>query len=486
MSILRNYIALFFVLFITASISFSAGPQLTSHKEMMAALEVIKDKDGIKVSSIGESVEGKDLPLVHFPATQEKSTRVLLIGLQHGDEHAGKEALLQLIDEVSKGSYKIPAKVDLWIVPMANPDGNDADQRRNSNDFDLNRDHIIISQTETRALHELAAELKPDVIVDCHEFRRDTGSYTKQGWLEWPLIMMDTANSPHLPNEVFEIGKEWVARCEPAMRKAGFNYMRYHVGSAPGSGEMRYSTLECDDARNGLALYGGLSFIIESGIWRDTADPQHNLAERVAAYRLLLEQLLNQASTQLDEIRSIRAAWEQTPPPWFCSNVFWGNTQLTVTPVRVIDANTSETLIVETPNFMTERVLKSHVPRPIAYVISEEFSKPFKTLLEGHSIPYTVLDDTTEIAVERSTLQRFEDEWDAIYSRYDGRQIVERGKPEPRIFAKGALYVKMDGPKARRVAAVLEPNQLFGIWEWPEWRELIPSDGVLPVWRVVD
>ena len=37
-------------------------------------------------------------------------------------------------------------KLDLVLVPLVNPDGSDDGQRRNANDMDLNRNHVVLSK----------------------------------------------------------------------------------------------------------------------------------------------------------------------------------------------------------------------------------------------------------------------------------------------------------------------------------------------------
>ena len=112
------------------------------------------EHDWIDVVEIGRSAGGRPLSAVHLARTtgSPKSWRLLFVGQQHGDELAGKDALLQLIVRISEDPEALPTDVDLWIVPVANPDGAAAGRRRNDAGADLNRDHLLLSQPETRAL----------------------------------------------------------------------------------------------------------------------------------------------------------------------------------------------------------------------------------------------------------------------------------------------------------------------------------------------
>src|SRR5690606_19540588 len=104
-----------------------------------------------------------------------------------------------------------------------------------------------------RAIYAAAHDIQPHVTVDCHEFTRDSRDYIDNGWSEWPLIMMDTANHPALGDEIYNAGLEWVASAEPLMAAKGYTYTRYYVGGTPPRDELRYSTVDADDCRNGVA-----------------------------------------------------------------------------------------------------------------------------------------------------------------------------------------------------------------------------------------
>jgi tetratricopeptide (TPR) repeat protein/predicted deacylase len=455
------------------------------YEEMVGLLEGVAAHDHIAVSVEGQSVNGHDLLLVHLSRGESASgVRVLLIGGQHGDEHAGKDALLHLIRDIAGNPDLLPATVDLWIFPMINPDGTEADHRRNGNDFDLNRDHLILSQPETRALHRTVQRLRPHVAVDCHEFQRDSSDYTERGWLEWPQIMMDTAGNPMLSDDLYEIGMEWIESAEPVMAAAGHSFMRYHVGSAPPSGEQRFSTLDTDDARSGLATHGCLSFIIESGVIRGAEDPHADLDVRIDAYRTLLHHVLSLAASRAEDIAAVERARLRLPPEFIPVNFFWGNHGQRITEVPVIELETGEARLIRTPNFMHDRITKTSVPAPMAYAVPPEHADGFAQLLDRHAIAFERLGEPRTLLAERCRLLRIEEEADPIYHRYAGRQIVARDPAESHVLESGSLLVPVSGADAHRAALLLEPSMLFGLYQWEEWRSLVAEDGTLPVWRV--
>ena len=100
--------------------------------------------------------------------------RVVVIGGVHGNEPASPPAVRGLLDA------DIAADIEVWLVPVANPDGSVAGLRCNANGVDLNRNFpwewsaddggsAPSSEPETQALSKLVAGLHPDVVVWVHQ-----------------------------------------------------------------------------------------------------------------------------------------------------------------------------------------------------------------------------------------------------------------------------------------------------------------------------
>jgi len=111
---------------------------------------------------------------ISSPAAETaKRKQVFVVAGQHGDEPAGPEGALTLIEQFA--SNVDPAveaslhNVDIFIVPVANPDGLAAGTRRTGKRIDLNRDWSSRHSTEARAIWSCVAGLRPDVLLDLHE-----------------------------------------------------------------------------------------------------------------------------------------------------------------------------------------------------------------------------------------------------------------------------------------------------------------------------
>ncbi|MHB0912010.1 MAG: M14 family zinc carboxypeptidase [Armatimonadota bacterium] len=165
---MRKRILWVFLALMLASGAHAAKAKLTTHKEMMKRLQAVTG-ERVKVSVIGTSVLGKAIPLVEV-STGSPEKRLFIICRQHGDEPAPTEAMLDLIENLSKAdAEEVLSHVAIYIVPMTNPDGADKYKRRNAHNVDLNRDWLKLSQPETRAVRAAIDAVRPDVILDEHE-----------------------------------------------------------------------------------------------------------------------------------------------------------------------------------------------------------------------------------------------------------------------------------------------------------------------------
>lgn len=183
---MKQYRPAFALAVLAAVLTFTAAnadkARLTTHKDMMSrlasleAVDSLRGFDRLQVTSIGESVKGKDIVMVRVSdpgKSPEETERLFIICRQHGDEPASTEAMLGLIEDlafsIDEQTNDLLSKVSIYVVPMVNPDGADRYLRRNANGVDLNRDWLKLSQPETRCVCRAINEVNPDVLIDQHE-----------------------------------------------------------------------------------------------------------------------------------------------------------------------------------------------------------------------------------------------------------------------------------------------------------------------------
>jgi len=456
-----------------------------SYAEMVAFLEGVARPGFITVTEEARSTGGRKVLLVRLNRGGAKARfRVLYYAQQHGDEVAGKDALLTLVRDIAARPALLPEDVDLYLMPMLNPDGAEAHRRLNGAGADLNRDHLLLAQPETQALHRVARRIRPHLAVDSHEFGRDGEAYARKGWEAWPLITMDACNHPLIPDDLKAAALEAVTAAGPLLARAGHAYRRYLVGGPPPDEELRPSTSEVDDGRNGLGTLGALSFIIEAGVRHRAANPQADLGARVDGYRILYRHLLGDRAWRDRIFKLAERARREPLPPFIATNTFWANVGGKIATVKVRDLATGKVLEVPTTMAMTDLVVKGSVPTPRAYAIEAGAAARFIPVLEAQGLAFETLATPRKALVERVKLLRIEEPFDELYQRYKDRQIVER-RPRAEVeLPAGTLLVRLDQELARRAIQVLEPCLLYGLYGYPGFRELARPGADLPVARL--
>ncbi len=458
----------------------------TTFAEMESLLRDLAAAGAVELEVVGTSVEGRPLYSVHLARAAAPSWRVLLYARQHGDEVSGTDALLYLLRDLARDPGLLPADVDLWVVPMVNPDGAVADTRENAAGADLNRDHLALAQPETAALHRLARRLLPQEAVDCHEFARDPSSYRERGWEKWPDITLDSVNNPLLDREVRALALRRLDLVAAAEAAAGHPFLRYWVGGLPPDEEQRHSAPDVDGGLNGLGMYGGLSFIAEAAARHDGAGRRDDdLGHRVDAYLVLLRSLLAGGGDRRDELAAVAAARQRPLPPFLPTNYLWVNPEAEVTGFPVVEAATGRVVTVPTANMMTVMAVKRTVPTPLGYAVAPAAAAAIGAALERHGVPFETLAAPRPVMAETCRLLRLEEDFDEVHGRYEGRQVVERGPAAAVELSSGSLWVPLAGEAAVRAALVLEPAALYGLYQYPAYRALVAADGALPVLRVV-
>ncbi|HKQ98810.1 MAG TPA: M14 family metallopeptidase [Candidatus Polarisedimenticolia bacterium] len=183
--------------------------EATSYRETSLHADVVRylsdlaaraDKR-LHISSFGQSPGGRDLPLVvasaHGARTPEEARGlglpiVLIINGIHAGEVEGKEASMMLLRDLLDGTRTgLLDRLTLVVVPLFNPDGNDAldpknrrldlanldgqvgpalvGTRVNAAGINLNRDYLRQAAPEMRALQARVVQVwDPDLTIDTH------------------------------------------------------------------------------------------------------------------------------------------------------------------------------------------------------------------------------------------------------------------------------------------------------------------------------
>ena len=186
----------------------SSYEELTDFVKQMDA-----SSDLLTVDVGGKSVQGRNIYAMKFSSSvfgEDKSRiRVLLFAQQHGNEQSGKEGALLLTLELLKPENRyLFDRIDLLLVPLVNPDGSEENKRRNGNDADLNRNHLILTEPETIALHRLFDQYLFDVTMDVHEYFPYGETWRKYGYRNNSDELLGTATNINVSEKLRRLSNE--------------------------------------------------------------------------------------------------------------------------------------------------------------------------------------------------------------------------------------------------------------------------------------
>jgi hypothetical protein len=280
----------------------TAEPSLTSQDSMQQFLAALAlDSGKAKVASLGKSTQGRDIPVVYLTAEgldDPVAIRALgrpviwLIGQQHGNEPAGGEAMLALASALARGELApLLSKITVVIVPRANVDGAANDKRVLASGADSNRDHLLLSQPEVRAVHAAMKALPPDVVFDHHEFSVAWRWVEKFNGLQASDVMILEATNPSIPRSLSDIARNlYRPALEAAIHKQGLSSFDY-VTTDPTPADKRVSLggTAPGIARNTFGLRGAVSYLIET---RGVGIGLESYQRRVSTHFLLAKAVL--------------------------------------------------------------------------------------------------------------------------------------------------------------------------------------------------
>jgi Zinc carboxypeptidase len=201
-------------------------PSNVRHRDLKNYLEQLK-KLGIKIDQAGFSNQNREIYQMEWGAGR---TKVFLWSQMHGDEPTATSALIDMFSFLQKNRDKDWVKrmhdtLTIRAVPMLNPDGADAYQRRNAQGIDINRDALDLQTPEARLLKRLRDEWSPEIGFNLHNQQALTtaGRSDKQAAISLLVVYGDAAKTT-------SFGQERNKRITSAMVIALENFMRGYIG----------------------------------------------------------------------------------------------------------------------------------------------------------------------------------------------------------------------------------------------------------------
>jgi len=296
----------------------------TSNAELRTLVHgLVRDGEGganattIRLLQVGSSQTGVPIEALQFsrapvPLTSTGATAraprptVLLIGQQHGDEPAGAEALIVIAQELAGGKLAaLLDRIDVVILPRANPDGAAADKRVTASGIDANRDHLLLRTPEAQAQAQLVREFSPIVVVDSHEFSVLGRYVEKFGAVQRFDALVQYAMTANLPPFVTKASEEWFRKpMLHALDAQRLSHEWYYTTSTDiADKKVSMGGVQPDTGRNVNGLRNAVSFLIET---RGVGLGRAHLLRRVHTHVTAIASVLQSAAARADDLVKLR------------------------------------------------------------------------------------------------------------------------------------------------------------------------------------
>ena len=173
------------------------------HQQLQPLIDAYRNNPKFTVNHVGRSIEGRDLTLISIGSGPKD---VFLWSQMHGDEPTATQAIFDILnflksDDFSEEKEEILSSLTLHFLPMLNPDGAEAYQRRNTLGIDINRDALALQSPEGRALKQVRDSLEADFGFNLH----DQSTYYNAERTDKPATISYLAPAYNYEKEVNEV-----------------------------------------------------------------------------------------------------------------------------------------------------------------------------------------------------------------------------------------------------------------------------------------
>jgi hypothetical protein len=442
----------------------------TSNAELASALRGVAERAGAsaKLLPVGRSQAGVPIEALLFARGGETGTRptVLLLGQQHGDEPAASEAMLVIAQELAAGTLApLLERINVLMLPRANPDGAAAAQRVTVGGIDANRDHLLLRTPEAQAMAQLAREYRPAVVVDAHEYTVGGRYLEKFNAVQRFDLMFQYAMTANLPPALTRASEEWFRQpLLAAIAGEGLSAEWYYTTSAVLEDKrISMGGAQADTGRNVNGLKNAVSILLET---RGVGIGRWHLLRRMHTHVVAQRSILESAARHADALLALRREVEGEIAAQACRGevaVMAGQTPtkrelLFIDPVTGAD----KALTVDWNSSLELRTLRTRA-RPCGYWLASDAADVVQRL-RALGITVQRFDAATELQAEtwRETARGESPRPDVRGSAADaGATIlnVAVALDAKRLGAPvGSFYVPLDQPLANLAIAALEPD----------------------------
>jgi hypothetical protein len=456
----------------------------TNYDDMMLYLNklVAEHPKVITLSFIGESQKNKKIPMVVLNKDNgNEKVKVWFQGGLHGDEPAGTETMLFLLDKLlNDPDYAyILEKITLSIVPMANIDGYEKLDRYAANGLDLNRDQVKLICKESNFLKKAFSDYGAEVAVDFHEyrpFRKEFGLLGTDGICSIYDAMFMHSGNLNLPQNLREYTTNvFVGNAKKVLEFNNFLFRDY-IASVKHNNEVYFNqcTTEARSSTTSYALTNCISALIEI---RGVNLQKTSFKRRINTTFLIATSFLKTVYDDATKIKEVLSISNNTKTE---NLVVVANKPQEVQTIRAISLKDNSEISIDVKvNNALKCTPVLERKRPIAYLILPE-QKILADKLIILGLKVEELNEDKKIKVEAYTVS-------SIYVNPDEEEGYNSQKAETSIsnieksFPKGTFIVYLDQKNSKMASEVLEPESENGFVKFETIKVIKNQE--LPIYR---
>jgi hypothetical protein len=465
--------------------------KVTSYDELSAYIQLLDEKsDLLKVETLGQSVQGRNLYAMKFSSSEfgkdKSKIKVLFFAQQHGNEQSGKEGALLLAKALTRPENKyLFDKLDFALITQMNPDGSEANKRRNGNEADLNRNHLILTEPETMALHRFFDKYLFEVNMDIHEYSPYDDEWKKYGYRKNADVTLGTITNINVSEQIRDFSNNMAL---PFVLKylsdRNFSSFEYCPGGPPEIDYIRHSTFDINDGRQSFGILNSLSFIQEGMNGTDTY--VENLKHRSEAQMTGMHGMLDFLYDHKDQIKKLITTERQNlineKPGQKISiqSDHACNGQKLIIPLLSYYSGTDSLVTVNDYRPIVKSVYD--VQKPAGYLIPKQL-KELVGWVDKHALISSDYKKQKKDRIEQYfiiSIDSIDFERDIIIN-----PLVEVKEVQDEISASDYIYIPTTQLKGNMVVLALEPKSMLGLVTYRQYAHLLKTGTTFPVLRVM-
>jgi hypothetical protein len=464
--------------------------KLTSYEELTKFIYQLDSLSGLlKTEVIGQSVEGRNIYALIFSDSEigkdTSKIKVLIFAQQHGDEQSGKEGVLLLAAKlITPGLSGLLKRNDIILIPQMNPDGSERNVRMNADEMDLNRNHLILTEPETIALHKLFDKYLFEATMDVHEYYPYTDDWKKFGYMKNFDVQVGAETNPNVSGRIWSLSnQDYLPFIEAYFKERKYSFHNYILGGPPDINLIRHSTFDINDGRQSFGILNSFSFIQEGKNGKDSID---NIQRRTESQAAGLTGFLNYIYSNKNKIKSL--VHEES------SKLISGKISDSVA-IQMEHSSTGEKLTLpllslysDTDSIITVNdyrpVVESiyNVERPSGYLIPKSKPELYDWALR-QDIKISAFHPTQDMSIQKYFVSRIDS------MNFEGDTIVnpdvELSEVSTEIIGDEYYYISTGQIKNNLIVTALEPKSELGLVTYKQYSHLLKAGEYFPVLRVV-